>query len=157
MADPITRRQILTVGSLTVAASAAASLFDSPLLLAQAAANSRKDKPVVIDVHAHLWTDEYLDLVESYGKKDKYPQIPEKPSLAARRMWYDTVNYGDVPSLRAAVEKLGAGQLVLGSDFPYENGDLYRLAVNYIRGAGLPPQEVARILARNASAVLGLA
>jgi predicted TIM-barrel fold metal-dependent hydrolase len=82
------------------------------------------------------------------------PQIPEKPSQAARRMWYDTVDYGDVPALRSAVDRLGATQLVLGSDFPYENGDLYRLAVNYIRHAGLGQEDVTRILARNASSLL---
>ena len=27
-------------------------------------------KPLCIDVHAHLWTDAYLDLVTSYGKTD---------------------------------------------------------------------------------------
>jgi predicted TIM-barrel fold metal-dependent hydrolase len=96
---------------------------------------------------------ERLDSVSSWED----PQIPEKPSLAARRMWYDTVDYGDVPALRAAVDRFGVGQLVLGSDFPYENGDLYRLAVNYIRNAGLQNGDVERILARNASAMLGFA
>jgi aminocarboxymuconate-semialdehyde decarboxylase len=71
-------------------------------------------------------------------------------------MWYDTVDYGDVPALRAAVDTLGAGQLVLGSDFPYENGKAYELCANYIRNAGLKPQDVARILDENASRLLGL-
>ncbi len=52
----------------------------------------------------------------------EYPQMPERPSIAARRMWYDTVDYGDVPALRATVDSLGIGQVVLGSDFPYETG-----------------------------------
>jgi 6-methylsalicylate decarboxylase len=86
----------------------------------------------------------------------EYPEIAEKPSVAARRMWYDTVAYGDVPALRAAVDALGAGQLVLGSDFPYENGDLYRRAVTYVREAGLQQGDVTRILKSNASALLGL-
>jgi aminocarboxymuconate-semialdehyde decarboxylase len=84
------------------------------------------------------------------------PSVPERPSIAARRMWYDTVSYGDVPALRAAVDTLGAGQLVLGSDFPYENGKAYELCANYIRNAGLKPQDVARILDENASRLLGL-
>jgi aminocarboxymuconate-semialdehyde decarboxylase len=58
--------------------------------------------------------------------------------------------------LRAAVDALGAGQLVLGSDFPYENGDLYRRAVTYVRDAGLQQGDVTRILTSNASALLGL-
>jgi predicted TIM-barrel fold metal-dependent hydrolase len=84
------------------------------------------------------------------------PGIPERPSIAARRMWYDTVDYGDVPALRAAVDTLGAGQIVLGSDFPYESGKAYELCANYIRNAGLKPQDVARILDENASSLLGL-
>ncbi len=80
--------------------------------------------------------------------------IPERPSIAARRMWYDTVDYGDVPALRAAVETLGAGQIVLGSDFPYENGKAYELCANYIRHAGLKPQDVTRILGENAAGLL---
>jgi aminocarboxymuconate-semialdehyde decarboxylase len=84
------------------------------------------------------------------------PGVPERPSIAARRMWYDTVDYGDVPALRAAVDTLGAGQIVLGSDFPYESGKAYELCANYIRNAGLKPQDVARILDENASRLLGL-
>jgi aminocarboxymuconate-semialdehyde decarboxylase len=82
------------------------------------------------------------------------PAIPERPSVAARRMWYDTVDYGDVPALRAAVDTLGAGQLVLGSDFPYENGPAYALCANYIRNAGLQPGDVVRILGGNAASLL---
>lgn len=87
----------------------------------------------------------------------EYPQMPERPSIAVRRMWYDTVSYGDVPALRAAVETLGAGQLVLGSDFPYESGDVYRLAVRYIGEAGLKEEDVVRIQGGNAARLLGLA
>ncbi len=86
----------------------------------------------------------------------EYPTMPERPSLAVRRMWYDTVSYGDVAALRAAVDTLGAGQLVLGSDFPYESGDVYRLAVRYISQAGLNDADVDGILGRTASALLGL-
>lgn len=86
----------------------------------------------------------------------EYPMMPERPSSAVRRMWYDTVSYGDVPALQAAVETLGAGQLVLGSDFPYESGDVYRLAVSYIGQAGLSVEDVAAIQGRNAAAMLGL-
>ena len=84
------------------------------------------------------------------------PAIPEKPSIAARRMWYDTVDYGDAPALRAAVDTLGATQLVLGSDFPYESGKAYELCANYIRDSGLPAQDVARILRSNAAGLLRL-
>ena len=60
------------------------------------------------------------------------PDTPEPPSAAARRMWYDTVGHGHVPALRCAIDSLGAGRLLLGTDFPYENGDTFVRAVTYI-------------------------
>jgi aminocarboxymuconate-semialdehyde decarboxylase len=95
-----------------------------------------------------------LDRMDSIANWED-PQMVEKPSAAARRMWYDTVNYGDVSSLRLAVDTWGAGRLVLGSDFPYEAGSAYQLCVDYIRRAGLKQDEVSRILDGNASALLG--
>jgi len=55
----------------------------------------------------------------------EYPDTPELPSTAARRMWYDTVGHGHVPALRCAAESFGADRLVLGTDFPYEAGDIF--------------------------------
>ncbi|GAA4632939.1 amidohydrolase family protein [Actinoallomurus vinaceus] len=82
------------------------------------------------------------------------PGTPEKPSDAARRLWYDTVGHGHVPAVRAAAETLGADRLVLGTDFPYENGDLFRRAIGYIQeGLGA---DAAGVLDRNAAALLGL-
>ncbi|WP_203881612.1 amidohydrolase family protein [Planotetraspora kaengkrachanensis] len=82
------------------------------------------------------------------------PGAPEKPSDAARRLWYDTVGHGHVPAVRAAAETLGADRLVLGTDFPYENGDLFRRAVSYVQeGLG---EDAAGVLDRNAAALLGL-
>ena len=50
------------------------------------------------------------------------PDTPEAPSVAARRMWYDTVGHGHVPALRCTIDSFGADRLLLGTDFPYENG-----------------------------------
>jgi predicted TIM-barrel fold metal-dependent hydrolase len=86
----------------------------------------------------------------------EYPQMPEQPSVAARRMWYDTVDYGDVPALRATMDSVGVSQIVLGSDFPYETGDAYKLAVSYIRDSGFRKEDIERILSSNASSLLRL-
>jgi aminocarboxymuconate-semialdehyde decarboxylase len=83
--------------------------------------------------------------------------LPEKPSITAKRMWYDSVGHGHPPALRAAVDSLGADRIVLGSDYPYEGGELFNRAIVYIREAGLKPEVVEKILDRNAAAVLGLA
>ena len=37
------------------------------------------------------------------------PDTPEQPSVAARRMWYDTVGHGHVPALRAAIDSVRRG------------------------------------------------
>jgi 6-methylsalicylate decarboxylase len=116
---------------------------------------SRFPRMKIITAHVGGALPMLLDRLDSISTWE-YPEIAERPSVAARRMWYDTVAYGDVPALRAAVDALGAGQLVLGSDFPYENGDLYRRAVTYVRDAGLQQGDVTRILKSNASALLGL-
>jgi 6-methylsalicylate decarboxylase len=84
------------------------------------------------------------------------PSMPEKPSIAARRMWYDSVGHGHIPAIRAAVETLGAERILLGSDFPYEAGPLYKRAIDYIELAGFRPQDTARILDQNAANLLNI-
>ena len=84
------------------------------------------------------------------------PETPELPSVAARRMWYDTVGHGHVPALRCAIDSFGADRLVLGTDFPYENGDIFLRAVDYISDPRIDPDDARAILDHNASALLGI-
>jgi 6-methylsalicylate decarboxylase len=82
------------------------------------------------------------------------PDTPEPPSVAARRMWYDTVGHGHVPALRCAIDSLGADRLLLGTDFPYENGDTFVRAVDYINDPQADPTAARAILDQNASSLL---
>ena len=84
------------------------------------------------------------------------PDGPEAPSAVAGRLWYDTVGHGHVPALRAAWETFGAGRLLLGSDYPYQQDEQYREAVTDVEAAGLSPADVSAILGGNAQALLGL-
>src|SRR5580704_16238962 len=84
------------------------------------------------------------------------PDTPERPSTAARRMWYDTVGHGHVPALRCAIDSLGADRLLLGTDFPYENGDTFVRAVDYIHDPQIDTTAAQAILDQNASALLGI-
>ena len=84
------------------------------------------------------------------------PDTPEPPSVAARRMWYDTVGHGHVPALRCAIDSLGADRLLLGTDFPYENGDTFVRAVDYINDPQIDANAARAILDHNASALLGI-
>jgi aminocarboxymuconate-semialdehyde decarboxylase len=84
------------------------------------------------------------------------PDTPERPSVAARRMWYDTVGHGHVPALRCAIDSLGADRLLLGTDFPYENGDTFVRAVDYIHDPQIDTGAARAILDQNASVLLGI-
>jgi 6-methylsalicylate decarboxylase len=84
------------------------------------------------------------------------PATPEPPSVAARRMWYDTVGHGHVPALRCAIDSFGAGRLLLGTDFPYENGDTFVRGVDYINDPQIGATAARAILDQNASALLGI-
>ena len=84
------------------------------------------------------------------------PETPERPGVAARRMWYDTVGHGHVPALRCAIDSFGADRLLLGTDFPYENGDTFARAIDYINDPQIDPDAARAILDQNASALLGI-
>lgn len=84
------------------------------------------------------------------------PDTPEQPSIAARRMWYGTVGHGHVPALRCAIDSLGADRLLLGTDLPYENGDTYLRAVEYINDPQIDTSAARTILDHNAGALLGI-
>src|SRR5580704_2690450 len=80
------------------------------------------------------------------------PGTPERPSVAARRMWYDSVGHGHVPALRCAIESMGSDRLLLGTDFPYETGDTFVRAADYINDPRIGTSAATAILDHNASA-----
>jgi 6-methylsalicylate decarboxylase len=84
------------------------------------------------------------------------PDTPEPPSVAARRMWYDTVGHGHVPALRCAIDSLGADRLLVGTDFPYENGDVFVRAVDYIYDSQIDTIAARAILDQNAATLLAI-
>jgi 6-methylsalicylate decarboxylase len=88
--------------------------------------------------------------------KQAAPDTPEKPSVAARRMWYDSVGHGHVPALRCAIDSFGADRLVLGTDFPYEAGDIFVRAVDHISDPEFTEDEADAILEGNATALFGI-
>jgi 6-methylsalicylate decarboxylase len=83
------------------------------------------------------------------------PDTPERPSIAARRMWYDSVGHGHVPALRCAIDSFGADRLVLGTDFPYEAGDVFVRAIDYITDPQISSRDANAILESNATALFG--
>ena len=83
--------------------------------------------------------------------------LPEPPSVTARRFYYDTVGHGSHAAMLCAWKAFGADHLVPGSDFPvllsYES---YARTFDWIREVGLPSEDVERILEHNAPQLLDL-
>jgi predicted TIM-barrel fold metal-dependent hydrolase len=87
----------------------------------------------------------------------QYPDLPEKPSVTARRFYYDTVGHGSHAALLCAWKAFGAARLVAGSDYPVLMAfETYAQTFNYVREVGLPAEDVDAILHHNAQIVLGL-
>jgi 6-methylsalicylate decarboxylase len=86
-----------------------------------------------------------------------YRTLPEKPSITAKRFWYDTVGHGSEEALHCACDAFGPDHLVTGSDYPvllpYEN---YTKTFSYIREAGLPIDVADQIFYRSGPALFGL-
>lgn len=70
-----TRRDLLRAGSLTAAG-----------LLLGAKLDAQAKKGMRIDIHAHVWTDDYLDLMDSYGKTDTNIQRGKGAGLGQAEM-----------------------------------------------------------------------
>ena len=55
-----------------------------------------------------------------------------------------------------AIDAFGADRLVLGTDFPYENGDIFVRAVDYINDSQIDVSAARAILDQNAGVLLGI-
>jgi 6-methylsalicylate decarboxylase len=87
----------------------------------------------------------------------QHPDLPERPSVTARRFYYDTVGHGSQAALLCAWKAFGADHLVTGSDYPVLLAfETYRQTFHYIRESSLPTADVEQILHHNAQRLLGL-
>lgn len=85
-----------------------------------------------------------------------FKDLAEKPSVTARRFFYDTVGWGSEAALIAARTAFGATQLVPGSDWPILlSWESYKTTFDHIRHSGLPSDEIEAILDHNVQALLG--
>jgi predicted TIM-barrel fold metal-dependent hydrolase len=85
------------------------------------------------------------------------PNLPEKPSVTARRFWCDTVCHGSRAALRCACEALGPEHLVTGSDYPVLLAfESYAKTFSYIRESGLDDAAVEQILHRSTLSLFAL-
>jgi predicted TIM-barrel fold metal-dependent hydrolase len=88
----------------------------------------------------------------------QFPECREKltrpPSEVMRELYYDTVTM-HAPALRCAVDTLGPGRLVFGSDYPHVPGGIDRF-VTVLNSVGLSADELAMIGRRTAAGLIGL-
>lgn len=82
---------------------------------------------------------------------DAYPECQEHvsgpPKEYLQRLYYDTVSFFE-PALMCAYSFLGAGQLILGSDYPHVIGDI-REAVTSIESLNIPQEDKEKIYSGN--------
>lgn len=84
------------------------------------------------------------------------PKLGEPPSQMLARMWYDTVDHAHLPALRCALEALGPQRLLFGTDYPYENGEIYLAAAREPGLLGLSDEARDGIAGNFAANLLGL-
>lgn len=77
-----------------------------------------------------------------------------RPSAYLGQLWYDTITH-DVPALEYLISRVGASRVVLGSDYPFEIGDLD--PVRTVEKLDVDAAAREAILHGNAAGLLGLA
>ena len=80
-------------------------------------------------------------------------ELKHRPSEPLKRIWYDTVVY-DAMALRHLIERVGASQVVVGTDYPFDMGsyEIHRLVADT---TGLSAQDRANVLGGNAARLIG--
>jgi predicted TIM-barrel fold metal-dependent hydrolase len=138
--------------------SVGASLEDTAIVLHLIARRVPERYPNITYVVPHLGglIPMQLQRLDNQAPR-QYPDLPERPSVTARRFYYDTVGHGSHAALLCAWKAFGADHLVAGSDYPVLMAfETYRQTFHYVRDVGLPAEDVDRILNHNAQMVLGL-
>ena len=93
-------------------------------------------------------------LVHAWNMVQKTKEsLTESPAVTAKRFYYDNVLF-DTDSIKFLVGRFGAGQVLVGSDYPFALGEQDPLGM--LRKAGLDEKTVALIGSTNAKRFLGL-
>jgi 6-methylsalicylate decarboxylase len=138
--------------------SVGASLEDSAIVLHLIARHTAARFPRITYVIPHLGGIIPMQLQRLDNQAPRqHPDLPERPSVTARRFYYDTVGHGSHAALLCAWRAFGAERLVAGSDYPVLMAfETYRQTFHYVRECGLPEKDADRILEHNSQIVLGL-
>lgn len=138
--------------------SVGASLEDTAIVLHLIARRIYERYPHIKYVVPHLGglISMQLNRLDNQAPRN-YPDLPERPSVTARRFYYDTVGHGSHAALLCAWKGFGADRIVAGSDYPVLMAfETYKHTFHYVRECGLPEKDVDLILNHNSQIVLGL-
>jgi predicted TIM-barrel fold metal-dependent hydrolase len=147
---------MITNYGLTVAVGT--SLEDAAIALHLIAKRIPSRFPDVTFVIPHLGgpMPMLLDRLDNQFSMSQF-DLPEPPSVTARRFYYDTVAHGSQAALLCAWKAFGADRLLPGSDFPvllsYET---YERTFSWIEEADIPAADIEQILHRTAPSLLRL-
>jgi predicted TIM-barrel fold metal-dependent hydrolase len=138
--------------------SVGASLEDTAIVLHLIARRVPQRYPDITYVVPHLGGLVPMQLQRLDNQVPRvHPDLPEPPSVTARRFYYDTVGHGSHAALVCAWKAFGADRLVAGSDYPVLMAfETYKQTFHYLYECGLPAADVDRILHHNSQIVLGL-
>jgi predicted TIM-barrel fold metal-dependent hydrolase len=138
--------------------SVGASLEDAAIVLHLIARRVPERYPNIKYVVPHLGGIIPMQLQRLDNQAPRqHPDLPEPPSVTARRFYYDIVGHGSHAAVLCAWKAFGADHLVAGSDYPVLLAfETYRQNFHYILESGIPAEDADRILHHNAQIVLGL-
>ena len=138
--------------------SVGASLEDSAIVLHHIARKLPARYPNIKMIVPHLGgiIPMLLERLDNQAPQ-QHPDLPEKPSVTAKRFYYDTVGHGSQEALACAAGAFGVDHLVTGSDYPVLlSFEAYRETFEYINRSQLRPEEIQAVLHENAANLLGL-
>ena len=109
----------------------------------------------LVAVHGGGYLPAYSGRIDhAWGaRSDARAGLPQPPTAYLKRVFFDSVVFTP-HQLRHLVEVFGAGQVLMGSDYPYDMADSD--PVGHVASAGLDDATVAAIAGENAKRLFGL-
>ena len=116
---------------------------------------ARHPRLKLLAVHGGGYLPSYIGRMDhAWGaRSDARGTLPEPPSTYLRRVFLDTVVF-TTHQLENLVRVFGAGQVLMGTDYPYDMAEYDPLG--HLAEAALDAEQVAAIAGGNARRVLGL-
>jgi len=146
------------INDFRLGAAVGTSLEDASIALHLIAKRIPDQFPEITHVIPHLGgpIPMLLERLDNQFSMQQF-DLPEPPSVTARRFFYDTVGHGSHAALTCAVLAFGADHVLPGSDYPVLlSFETYERTFSWIREVDLPPEDIEQILERTAPALLGL-